>query len=324
MQSFRHTYARSFAEAAALLGPDALLLAGGTDLVPLMQERIAVPRLLVDVTRIPDGAAVAVAGAQGARIGAVARLGDLAGHAALRRLYPAFASACAHVGTKQIRTMATLGGNLCQRPRCWYYRSGVPCWKNGAAECPAQDGINDYLGILGGGPCWAPHPSDPAVALVALDARVTIRRGNQEVVEVPLVDLYVLPAVTPDRETVLQSDDVIERVTIPARLAGVRQLFVKVTQRQAWDFALVSVAIAWPRRRRRPRVVLGGVAPLPWFVDPEQLPPAPRSGTRQQAVELWSVHVADLLLRGAKPLSRNAYKVAMAKAIIRRALSESF
>lgn len=324
MQSFRYAFARSFPEAAALLGPDALLLAGGTDLVPLMQERIVVPRLLVDVNRVAGGAAVTVSRAVGARVGAVAKLADLAGHAGLRRLYPAFANACGKVGTKQIRNVATLGGNLCQRPRCWYYRSGAQCWKSGGADCPAEHGMNDYLGVLGGGPCWAPHPSDPAVALVALDARVTIRRGGRETVEVPIADLYVLPAVTPQRETVLQWDDVIERVTIPARFAGVRQLFLKVTQRQAWDFALVSVAIAWPRRRRRPRIALGGVAPTPWFVDPGELPPAPRSTARQQTVELWTVHVADHLLRGAKPLSRNAYKVAMAKAMIRRALLESF
>ncbi len=317
---FQLIRASSFEEAAALVHGDAMLLAGGTDLVPLLKDGLARPGRLVDLKRIPGGSAVSVTRARGARIGALARLADLAGHRAVRRRFPAFAEACRGVGTVQIRNAATLGGNLCQRPRCWYYRSGIACWKSGAATCPAQHGVNEHLAILGGGPCWAVHPSDPAVALLALDARVTVRRANGSVRDLPIGDLYVLPQERPETETCLTAGEVIERITVPPRFAGVRQAFVKVMHRQAWDFALASAAVVWPKRARRPRVAVGGVAPIPWFVDPERLPTAPGPQAKLDRRTLWATRVADIALRGARPLAQNRYKIKLAKAAVRRAL----
>lgn len=308
-----------------MLGPDALPVAGGTDLVPLVQERLVQPRLLVDVRRVPGGADVVATSQKGASIGAMATLAELAVHPALKRLYPAFSKACSQVGTAQIRNVATLGGNLCQRPRCWYYRSGVRCWKSGGDSCPAREGMNEYLAILDGGRCWAPHPSDPAVALAALDAQIVVRRRKKEdPVALRAEDFYANSATRPDREVALEVGDIIEKVVLPPRFAGGRQTYLKVTQRQAWDFALVSVAVVWPKRTRRPSIVLGGVATKPWRIDPEALPPTPRRTARPQAFELWTVHVADQALKGARPLSQNGYKVDMAKALVRRALRETF
>lgn len=297
-----------------------MVLAGGTDLVGLVRDGLARPEQLVDVKRIPGGRDVVVSRARGARIGALARLGTIAAHRALRRLYPALAESSQLVGTPQIRNVATLGGNLCQRPRCWYYRSAIPCWKSGAAACPAERGMNEYLAVLGGGPCWAVHPSDLAVALLALDARVIVRRADGSTLELSIDELYVLPAERVELETILEPGEVIERVTVPPRFAAARQLFVKVMQRQAWDFALASAAVVWPRRSRRPRVALGGLAPRPWLVDPDRLPPAPRPQAKSERKALWAARAADAALRGARPLAHNGYKVKLAKAVVRRAL----
>lgn len=320
MRSFRYVVVRSFAEATALLGEDAVALAGGTDLVPLMQERLATPRLVVDVSRVPGADEIVVSSTNGARIGALARLAELAMHPPLRRHYPALSRACATVGTAQIRNVGTLGGNLCQRPRCWYYRSGIQCWKTGSRSCPARDGANEYLAVVGGGPCWAPHPSDPAVALLALDAQISVRRSDGQVTSLSVEEFYAPPPERPDRETCLGAEDLIESISLPARHAGARQTYLKVMQRQTWDFALVSVAVVWPKRGRRPRIALGGVAPRPWRVASEKLPPAPRATARAEAAEMWAVNVANQALQNAVPLSGNAYKIDLAKSLIRRAL----
>jgi xanthine dehydrogenase YagS FAD-binding subunit len=183
--------------------------------------------------------------------------------------------------------------------------------------------MNEYLAILGGGPCWAAHPSDLAVCLAALDARIALMQGEQ-FVEIPLAELYARAAENPERETCLESSDVIEKIIIPARFAAAPQHFLKVTQRQAWDFALVSVAAVWPKRGRRPRIALGGVAPSPWVIDSSRLPTAPRRTARPATIELWAVNVAEQVLRGARALSQNGYKIPMAKAAVRRVLIDTF
>jgi xanthine dehydrogenase YagS FAD-binding subunit len=183
--------------------------------------------------------------------------------------------------------------------------------------------MNEYLAVLGGGPCWAVHPSDPAVALLALDASVTVRRSDGTAEQRPLRELYVLPSVAVERETTLAVNEVVELIVLPPQYAGTRQSFRKVMQRQAWDFALASVAVVWPAHSARPRIVLGGVAPVPWLVEPEILPAAP-ARVRTRAFELWAANVADLALAGAKPLARNAYKVELTKALVRRALGARY
>jgi len=162
-----------------------------------------------------------------------------AAHPGVRRWYAALAAACDAVGTPQIRNMATLGGNLCQRNRCWYFRQHVPCHKTGGRGCPAVEGLNEYLGILGGGPCHAPHPSDPAVALAALDARVHVRWADPGrkpgVTPISIGTLYSTAAKRRDAETILKPGDVIERISVPGAYAGARQVYRKATQRAEWD-----------------------------------------------------------------------------------------
>lgn len=315
MQSFSHDEVTSFADVRRKVGRRDMLIAGGTDLVPLMRDGLVAPRVLVNLKTVRGGAGI-LASRRGCALGALALVADIAAHTAVRRWYPALAAACDAVGTLQIRNMATIGGNLCQRIRCWYFRQNVPCHKTGGRGCPAVAGLNEYLGIFGTGPCHAPHPSDPAVALAALDARIHIRLAHPGrkpgVVRISIPDLYSTAAKRRDAETTLKAGDVIERVTVPAQYAGGRQLYLKATQRAEWDFALVSVAAVWPKGRGGiPRVVLGGVAPQPREIAIREM----GSGKR------WAQVVADTAVAAAKPLSQNAYKVELARNLIREALA---
>lgn len=311
MRPFEHIDATRFHDVRRLVGPRDLLIAGGTDLVPLMRDGLVTPRTLVNLKTIPGGDAIR-AGKHGAALGALALLADVAADAGVARWYPALAAACQVVGSTQIRNMATLGGNLCQRVRCWYFRQRIPCHKTGGRGCPAVAGVNEYLGVFAGGPCHAPHPSDPAVALAALDARVHVRRKAGRLERLSIGQLYAGAAARRGAETVLRPGDVIERVSLPPRWAGARQVYLKTAQREQFDFALVSVAAVWPRGRGAvPRLVLGGVAPEPWAVS---IADAGR-GKR------WVDAVADAAVAAAQPLSQNAYKVEIARNLIREALS---
>src|SRR5207249_8438881 len=137
--------------------------------------------------------------------------------------------------------MGTIGGNLCQRPRCWYFRRGISCHKNGGSKCPAREGENQYLAILDGGPCYIVHPSDPAVALTALDASLELRRAGRSRV-VPIAEFYLLPSERMDHETVLASGEFVSAVLLASGAAAGTQRYHKLMQRDAWDFALVSIA----------------------------------------------------------------------------------
>lgn|SRR5574341_251261 len=315
MQPFEHCDVKRFGDVARLVGPRDVLIAGGTDLLPLMRDGLATPRTVVNLKTIRGGDAITV-GRRGAAFGALALVADIAAHPGVRRAYPALAEACRVVGSQQIRNMATLGGNLCQRIRCWYFRQHVSCHKTGGRGCPAVDGLNEYLAIFGDGPCHAPHPSDPAVALAALDARVSVRvagprRTPGGIRRLTLKQLYARAASRQDSETILDSGDVIEKITIPARFAGARQVYLKTAQREMFDFALVSVAVVWPRGRNvAPRVALGGVAPAPLEVEIRE----PGSGRR------WAERVAGAAVAQARPLSQNGYKVEIARNLLATAL----
>jgi len=315
MQSFAHDEVTRFADVRRKVGRRDMLIAGGTDLIPLMRDGLVAPRTIVNLKAVRGGAGIRASRSGGA-FGALALVADVSADAGVRRWYPALAAACDAVGTVQIRNMATIGGNLCQRIRCWYFRQNVPCHKTGARGCPAVAGLNEYLAVFGNGPCHAPHPSDPAVGLAALDARVQVRLADPgrkpRVMRISIPDLYSAAAQRRDAETILEPGDVIERITVPAKYAGGRQIYLKATQRAEWDFALVSVAAAWPKGRHAvPRLVLGGVAPQPWVVE---------IGETGKG-KTWAARVADAAVAGARPLSQNEYKVELARNLIREALA---
>jgi xanthine dehydrogenase YagS FAD-binding subunit len=314
---FLYSRAKSADDAAQQLdSTGAVPLGGGTDLLVTVQEQLVLPDLVVDLRAIPDSDAVEDTGDGGLRIGASVRIADLATHALVRERFPILSQACEVVGTPALRHMGTLGGNLCQRPRCWYFRQNVPCLKNGGSSCPAVHGENQYLAILDGGPCYIVHPSDPAVALAALDARVEIAAvGGRRVV--PIGDFYVLPAERLDQETVLTPGEFVSAVIIPGEARGGVQRYHKLMQRASWDFALVSVA-ACKRQSGDVRIVLGGVAPRPWRVNSSVEEDVSSGGLDDDTIAT----LAERALYDAKPLSKNGYKVALAASALRQVIGE--
>lgn len=291
-------------------------IGGGTDLLVTIAERLAEPVLVVDVRALDGMLGIESLPDGGLRIGASMRLADIASHELVRARFPALAMACDKVGTPAIREMATLAGNLCQRPRCWYFRRNIPCLKNGGSGCPAREGENQYLAILEGDPCFIVHPSDPAVALVALDATIEIASATRRR-EVLAGEFFVLPRQRLDRENVLDDDELVVGIRLPGVAAGGVQRYVKLMQRDAWDFALASLA-AVRRVDGEVRLVLGGVAPRPYRVYTSVEEEATSGGLDEETI----AGLAERALLDAVPLSKNGYKVTMAAALLRDAIRE--
>jgi len=291
-------------------------LGGGTDLLVAIDEGITAPAELVDLRSI-EGAADITPQADGSlRLGGAARLHDIAAHPAVRERWPALAQACDVVGSPTLRQMGTLGGNLCQRPRCWYFRQGISCHKTGGDRCPAVDGENQYLAIVNAGPCHAVHPSDPAVALTVLDATIEItRRGGMRTV--PIGEFFVLPAEPVDRETVVEPGEFVSAVVLPPESAGGTQFYHKLMQREAWDFALVSIAGA-RRENGEVRMAMGGVAPAPWRVNSSVEEDVSSGGLDEDSI----ASLTERALYDVEPLSKNGYKVQLAGALLRQAVGE--
>lgn len=313
--AYHHETALS-AALARLAAPGQVPIGGGTDLLVTIEEGLAHPEGVVDVRSVAESLGIAADANGWLRIGGACRLADIAEHETVLDKYPLLASACAQVGTPAIRAMATLAGNLAQRPRCWYLRRGVQCHKNGGTTCPAQHGENQYLAILEGGPCWIVHPSDPAVALVALDAEIDLV-GPSGARTVPAGEFFVLPTERMDRETVVRDGELIVAVRLPAAAAGGMQRYTKLMQRDAWDFALVSLA-ATRRLDGEVRLVLGGVAPRPYRVYSSVEEEAMSGGLDEETL----IGLAERALLDAEPLSKNGYKVQLAASLLRDAIRE--
>jgi xanthine dehydrogenase YagS FAD-binding subunit len=317
MRSFAYYAPHSASDAVRYLADaGAMPLGGGTDLLVLIEEGLAAPTALVDLRRMPETRGVTVDTRGIVRIGAATRVSEIADDPTISERFPALARACASVGTPALRNMGTIGGNLCQRPRCWYFRRNVRCHKNGGDSCPAVDGENQYLAILGGGPCHIVHPSDPAVALAALEAQVEVT-GPSGSRWVAIGEFYILPRDRIDHETVLESGELVTAIALPAGSAGGRQQYHKLMQRGAWDFALVSLA-AVKRTDGDVRLVLGGVAPRPWRVTSSVEEDVSTGGLDADAIET----LAERALLDVAPLSRNGYKVQLASSLLRLAMAE--
>ncbi len=317
VRAFSYQRAGSFAEAARLVAdPDAHPLAGGTDLLVCIEEGLVAASVVVDVRGAADGDRIVPLPDGGLRIGAAARIHDVARNQHVLERFGALAQACETVGSPALRNMGTIGGNLCQRPRCWYFRRGIACLKSGGSACPAREGENQYHAILDAGPCYAVHPSDPAVALTALDAEVELT-GPDGTSTIPITQFFVLPRDHVERETILRAGELVSAVILSGAAAGGRQSYHKLMQREAWDFALVSIAAA-RRRDGAVRLAMGGVAPRPWRV-PESIEEDVASGGLDEDSILA---LAERALYDAEPLSQNGYKVALAASVLRDAIRE--
>lgn len=307
-------------EAVGLLaegGGRAAALAGGSDLLDWMKSGLPAPGLVVSLDRLRDLRGIREEERKGERvlvIGATTRLAEIASDPRVAASAQALARACAEVGSPQIRSVATLGGNLLQRPRCWYLRSNFPCLKNGGDRCYAMAGRNDYHAILGAGPSAIVHPSDGATALSALGARVRVR-GPQGEREMAIDDLYRLPSQRLDAEHALGPGDLLTAIVFPRAGRRERSGFVKVRDRAGFDFALVSVA-CWMRldgqRCLEARLALGAVAPVPWRARRAEEVLSGRQIDAAAAAE-----AARLALDGAEPLEHNAYKIPLTRNLVR-------
>src|SRR5438477_6975915 len=298
-------------------------IAGGQDLLTTMKEYITRPTRVVNLKGIRGLDKIESDGKGGLRIGALVTLNQLEESPLVRRSFPGLAEAAHSVGTPQIRNLGTVGGNLCQRPRCWYFRlEEVVCLKKGGSECYAATGENKYHAIFGGGPSYIVHPSDLAPMLLALGASVSIT-GADGKRTIGLDKFFTLPAEgNIRRENVLKNDEIITEVQVPASAFAAHSTYIKFKERDSLDFALASVAAAVEvgpdKTVRQARVVLGGVAPIPWRV-----PKAEASLIGKTLSDEVLRHAAAIALEGAKPLAKNAYKVPLTQTLVRRALAKA-
>lgn len=318
MKAFTYVNAAGEKEAIAALVPErgrVLPMAGGMDLVGLMKDYIAQPERIVNVKTLDRTIRKTSDG--GLRIGAAVTLADLVAHADAAKMYPALVQAAAEVGTPQIRNAGTVGGNLNQRPRCWYFRNEeFNCLKKGGSRCFAVDGENQYHAIFGDGPCHIVHPSSLAVPAIALNARFRIV-GPAGEREVPAGDYFQMPDRNLFGETVLAPNELLTHVILPAPGSSRSATYeVRFRQSYDWPLAIASVALSLDGQTvRDARVVMGAVAPIPWRASAAE---AALKGKRIS--DETAIAAADAALTGAKPMSNNAYKVQIARTAVKRAI----
>jgi xanthine dehydrogenase YagS FAD-binding subunit len=326
MKAFSYYKATSVEQALALLSKhqqNAAILAGGSDLLGMMKDGIEGPKLkspafLIDIKGIRELAYVREA-KDGLRIGAGTTITDIVSSDVVARKYPLLHQAASQVGVPQIRNVGTLGGNLCQKSRCWYFRGAAfqDCYRKGGNQCYGAVGENRYHAVFGGSRCFMAHPSDLAPALIALGASVEIAspRGMRSV---PIEKFYVGPDRNVMSETILTPQEMLVAVSVPAPIATSKAAYLKLKQRESFDFALVSVAVNLSLKNgvvEQARIAFGGLAPFPM-----------RSAGTEAALQGKAVSAAigsacKACTAGAQPLNQNAYKVQAAAGILEEALT---
>jgi xanthine dehydrogenase YagS FAD-binding subunit len=324
MINFQYARATDVADAVRQIAADpaAKFIAGGTNLVDLMKYDVERPLRLIDISRLPLNTVEQTAEG-GLRIGALVPNSDLAYHPLVERRYPILSSAILAGASQQLRNMASTGGNLLQRTRCFYfYDTTTPCNKRKPGSgCSAINGINRINAILGTSEaCIATHPSDMCVALAALEAKVHVAGPTGERA-IAFSDFHRLPGDTPQRDTNLEPDEIITAIELPAQGFAANYSYLKIRDRLSYAFALVSVAAALELegpRFREARLALGGVAHKPW-----RSPEAEAALRGQVADESSFARAAELLLRDAKGFSHNAFKIGLARRAIVRALTQA-
>jgi xanthine dehydrogenase YagS FAD-binding subunit len=308
--------------AAHARDPQLAFIAGGTDLIGLMKDRVVFPERLLDINGLPGMSSIEALSDGGLRIGALARMSDVAADAEVRRRFPVIAESLLFAASGQLRNMASMGGNIMQRTRCAYFRDedDLPCNKRRPGSgCSALHGLNRNHALFGwSDDCVATHPSDVAVAFAALDAHVEVRGRTGERL-IPFTEFHRLPGNTPERDNVLERGDLITAIEVPPSIEGRASHYLKVRDRESYEFALASAAAAIAIDRGRiksARLAMGGVAHMPW-----------RLRTTEAALHGVLLHDLDGLkaaiatsFNEARPLSHNAFKIDLAQRVALRAL----
>ena len=326
MKSFENIDAKSVNQAVSLLQKfhqekkNVIVVGGGSEVLQLMKDQVVTPDYIVNLKTIP-GLNTIKEERGGFRIGALATLAEIEEHPGIREKLLILSQLPGRPLRRQIRNAGTIAGNICQRPFCWYFRSSnFNCLRKSGQVCYTVTGDGRFHAILGGGPSYIVHPSDTAPALVALDAQVKIAGSSGERV-MPLEKFFVLPSVDFKRENILKPAEVVSEIFVPYPKSGSKGYYHKVRERLAWDHAIVSVATLVQSSAgvaREARVVLGGVAPIPW-----RAPQAEQFLRGKKIDDETAQKAGDIALEGARPLKDNVYKVGLAKSLVQRALLAS-
>jgi len=319
LPNFTYVRPTSLADAVRQLNfPGASIHAGGSDLLGCLRDRVFEATRLVSISGLDALRGIAPTEGGGLRIGALTTLSEVASSKLVGEQSAVLAQAAGAAASPQLRNQGTLGGNLCQRPRCWYFRGDFHCTRKGGDTCYAMGGENQYHCIFGGGACLIVHPSDTAPALVALDARVQIM-GPGGSRTIPIASFFVLPEKDVTRENVLERGEIITDILIPPQPPNQRSLYRKVRGRLSWDFALASLALTISLKAgvvERARLVLGGAAPVPWRVEA-----AEKAIVGRKLEPKAIAAAAEAALKGAQPLEQNGYKVLLFKGVITESLT---
>jgi xanthine dehydrogenase YagS FAD-binding subunit len=329
MRTMQYLKATSWQQASRAIAsrPKARAIAGGSDLLDWIKDDLHGPgeprwETFVDIRTIPGSAHIQFKESDGLRIGALTTLSAIEASPDVQRHYPVLAKAAGAAASPNIRNVGTIGGNLNQRPRCWYLRNAeFACYKKGGNFCYAVTGNNTYHAILDGELCYIVHPSDTAPALIALDATARISRPDGEQT-LPFEKYFTGPRVDVLRENVLRHGDLLSEIHVPAPRPGTGMSFIKAQRRgQTYDFALASIATVIQKQNGRvvdARIVLSGIAPTPY-----------RAVAAEEAIKGKTVDdtlarsAADRALQSARPMTNNAYKVDLAKNLIVRSIKEA-
>ncbi len=322
MKEFKFAQPQSLDQVTSLLSKEKTgyaLMAGGTDLLDELKSKITAPDIVIDLKSV-SGLTTLKEDKNHVSIGAMTTVAQLAENPIIQEKFPGLKEAALSLASPQLRNVGTVGGNLCQRPRCWYYRDpDAICWKKGGSRCYAIGGRNRYHAIFGGSICHIVYPSDLAPALISLDAEVTINGPAGEKNIVKLEDFYIPPETDVRKENVLKPHQVVSEIRIPLPKNGAKSTYHKFKERGTWDFAVVSAAVSGVVSNRvfsDLRIVCGGVAPIPWrlkkaedFIRGKKIDEAVvRQGAKEALAE-------------AKPLDENAYKMDLLEAVLYAAIS---
>ncbi len=315
MKPFQYATVLSPASARELVGDDGAYLAGGNDLLALMKEHLTEPKILVNVKSIPGSKKIEMGG-KAWTLGANVTVAEIEDHPALAKTFPGLQQAAAEVGSRQIRNVATLGGNLAQHSRCWYFRHrDVICLKKGGDTCYARHGENKYHSLFTGNTCISPVVSNLSIALAALDAAVIVQRDGKEI-RLSIPELYAKAWENPTAHNSLESQDLILKIEVPVQ--NRRSAYIQTSEKSMFDWALVSCAAAAKvdgKKLSQVKIVLGAVSPVPY-----QAKAANDFLEGKTLDDAAAAKAADLILERAHVFEHNGYKVPLVRALVRRTL----
>lgn len=320
MKAFRVAQPKTLDGAVSVAGESSRMLAGGTDLLALMKERVAEPDLLINLKTIPGLGSIEAADEELA-IGALVTLAELAASEVVAEGWPALVSSALRSATPQIRNVATIGGNLCQNPRCWYYRDETyTCIKKGGDTCPAIEGENEFHAIFDNGVCASTNPSNLAPVLIAHDAEIEIRRAD-ETERVPAEKFWLRPEPDCMIETVLEPEDIVTRIILKTASRSRTSAYVEAREKQSYDWAVCGATVNLTLdggKAKDARIVLSAVAPTP------MRRPDLEAMIRGRKLDGRTIDaVCDKAIEGATPLRDNAYKTILVKTVLRRAFHQA-